>query len=359
MVLVAILLPVMVILAAFAINIAHIESVRTEVQVVTDAACRAASRKYLVTGDKNAALAAARDLSNRNPVGGGFVVPFEQSDLEYGIGARSGIGQPYVFTPASEGNAVRLTTNTLADGGLGINPIFPVLGTSRITPRLTAVNTQGAIDVALVVDRSGSMAYSASETAEFPPAPASAPAGWDLDFVGPVPPNSRWLDLINAVQVFVNETNDSPSDELVSLTVYNEVAEIAIPLTSSYAPIITELNNISDNFESGGTNIGGGMLQGQSALMNASVNRQDASRVVVLMTDGVHNIGTNPVSAANQLNNAGITVFTVTFSDEADQAKMQQVAEICSGQHFHAVNAAQLRDAFREIARSLPSLMTE
>ena len=350
------LLPMMLVLAAFAINVAHYESAKTDIQIVTDAAARAAAREYLLTEDKNLALAAAQELATRNPIGS-YVVPFEMSDLEFGIGVRSGPGTPYVFNNTGGGNAIRITTNTLSSGRSGVSPVFPFFGVNKIQPKLSATSTQGVIDIALVVDRSGSMAYSSSEPAVFPPAPSSAPADWE--FGNPVPPNARWLDLIGAVQVFVNEMNSSPTDEKASLTVYDDNSIVLQNLSHNYAPIVNELHNISSAFDSGGTNIGGGMLTGKSTLSSFTHGRTEATKVIILMTDGVHNIGTSPDSAANSIKNAGVTLYTVTFSDEADQAKMQSVAEQCGGQHFHAVNAAQLQDAFRDIARGLPSLLTE
>ncbi len=357
MVLIAVLLPVMVGLAAFAINLAHIESVNTDLQVATDAAVRAAGREYLLTGDKHKALQAARDLAARNPVGA-FVLPIEASDLEFGIGDRRSTASTYTFDHTGDGNAVRLTTNSLANSAEGISPIFPFIGYSHaIRPKLSAVSTQGIVDIVLVVDRSGSMAYSSSEPAVYPPAPASAPDGWD--FGDPVPPNARWLDLIESAKIFVDELNNSPTEELVALTIYDEEATTLLNLTNNYAQIITELEFISGSYEKGGTNIGDGMLHGSSALNSMSFGRDEASKVIVLMTDGVHNIGRSPASAANEIANNGITLFTVTFSDEADQTSMQSIAQTCSGQHFHAADAADLRNAFEQIARSLPTLLTD
>jgi hypothetical protein len=38
---------------------------------------------------------------------------------------------------------------------------------------------------------------------------------------------------------------------------------------------------------------------------------------------------------------------------------MQQIADITGGTHYHAVDAQQLNEAFRNIARRLPSLLTQ
>ncbi|QDT09242.1 vWA domain-containing protein [Stieleria marina] len=357
MVLVAVLLPALFALSALAINIAHMESASTDIQIAADAAVRAASREYVLTGDEQSSLAAARDLAARNPIGN-FVLPVNSGDLEFGISDRASANTPYTFTPSGAGNAVRLTTRTLASPGEGIDPVFPFFGSAfQIGPTKSAVSTQGVIDIALVIDRSGSMAYSASEVAEYPPAPASAPPGWD--FGDPVPQNARWLDLIASTQVFINELNDSPVQEFLSLTIYDHESYTPVQLSTDYDAVKTKLINISSSYEAGGTNIGGGMYQGRSALLNTTYSRSHASKVIVLMTDGVHNYGTHPMSAAYSVANSGITLFAITFSDEADQYLMQDVADRCGGQHYHAVTATQLQEAFRSIARSLPTMLTK
>ena len=313
-----------------------------------------------MTGDQGHALAAAQEAAARNPIGS-YVVPITAMDLEFGASTRDDPAAPYQFTPSdlNVGNSVRLTTRTLAssaDGGIA--PVFPVFGASMmIHPQRTAVSTQGVIDIALVVDRSGSMAYSTTEIAQYPPSPLAAPAGWD--FGDPVPPNSRWLDLIAAVQTFHTELNDSPQEELLSLSVYNNESSTLQKLTLDYPLVLSELDAISIQFDSGGTSIGQGMYEGLAAVTDPVLSRSHASKVIVLMTDGVHNYGTTPASASYSVADAGVTLFTITFSDEADQTAMQEIAERCGGQHFHAVTALQLQEAFRKIARSLPTLLTQ
>ncbi|TWU02625.1 vWA domain-containing protein [Stieleria varia] len=357
MVLIVILLPALFALAAFAINVSQMESVGTEVQIAADAAARAAGKVYAITGDESLALQAAQEAAAKNPVGG-FVVPIASTDLEFGISDRASSGDAYSFVPAAQGNAVRLTTRTLATSSSGIKPVFPFFGSSfDIRPERVAVSTQGVIDIALVVDRSGSMAYSSWETAAYPPKPHSAPYGWD--FGDTVPNHARWLDLLGSVQTFIGELNTTPTKELMSLTMYNHNAATAQPLTDEYQLVVDQLGLVSQGFDAGGTNIGGGMQSGLNSLRDPAFARPEASKVILLMTDGVHNYGTNPLWAADSVADAGVTLFAVTFSNEADQVLMQQVAEKCGGEHFHAINATQLQDAFRQIARRLPTLLTQ
>lgn len=358
MILIVILLPALFALSALAINIAYMETVNTDIQVATDAAVRAAGRTYTVTGDQDAALAAAQEAAARNPIGS-QVLPITAGDLDFGESDRPSAGSPYSFNATGSGNAVRLTTRTLNSGAADpIDPVFPFFGSAfEIRPLREAISTQGVIDVALVVDRSGSMAYSSNEVAQYPPNPAAAPPGWD--FGDPVPPNARWLDLIAAVQVFNTELTNSPQQELLSLSMYNHESATHHHLTSDYSQVISKLGEVSQEFTLGGTNIGRGIIEGLGAVTDNSYAREHASRVIVVMTDGVHNYGWHPVSAAGTAANAGVTLFTITFSDEADQSLMQQAAEKCGGENFHAVNATQLQEAFRDIARRLPTLLTK
>lgn len=355
--LVAVMLPVLLALAAFAINIAQMESVGTEVQVAVDAAAKAAGRTYATTGDKSLALEAAREAARRNPIGD-FVIPINSEDLEYGISDRKRESDAYSFKPADNGNAVRITTNSMASGGFGVKPVFPFFDAMiKIRPTKSAIVTQSVMDVALVVDRSGSMAYGASEVAQYPPAPKAAPANWD--FGKAVPKDARWLDLVESVNVFIKEIKETPIEEHISLSVYNDSANRRVSLTKNYHQITNKLNQISKKFDAGGTNIGGGMLNGLKAVTQNGKARRHASRVIILMTDGVHNTGTAPMKAAKNISKSGILLFTITFSDEADQAEMKKVAKECGGEHFHAVNQNELKEAFREIAAKLPTLLTK
>jgi len=360
-VLLAVLLPVLLILSAYAINIAYIEAATAEVQIVVDAAAQAAGRAYIRTGDQAAALAAAQQCAARNPVSG-QVVPFTADDLEFGSSQRESLESSYVFTPLpnnSLGNAVRVTSRSLqtADPPL-LTPIFPSLGTGlAIRPLRTAVSTQGTLDVALVLDRSGSMAYASDEDSNTFAMPAHAPAGWQ--FGDPVPPMARWLDTVVAVDSFLRVLEQTPQLERLSLSTYATDSSTNALLTDQYSDVTAGMHAISQSFQEGGTAIGQGMMEGLAALTDTERSRPYAIRAMVLMTDGQHNSGRSPEAAAWRLRQNGVTLFTVTFSDFADQNRMRRVAHSCGGEHFHATDAVQLQTAFEEIANRFPSLLTE
>ena len=165
--------------------------------------------------------------------------------------------------------------------------------------------------------------------------------------------------LPKAVQVFTDELAASPSDELAAVATYADSGQIELLLTANYANVNNSLVPYTNALCSGSTNIGGGINAGVAALANSSNARPGAVKVLIVMTDGIHNTGTDPLVAAKKAAKQGIMIFTVTFADEADQTKMKAVAKIGQGEHFHAKTGAELEDVFLEIARRLPTLLTE
>ncbi|TWU35018.1 von Willebrand factor type A domain protein [Novipirellula artificiosorum] len=356
MVTVAVMLPVLLLLASIAINLAYIQVIHAKVQIVTDAAARAAGRVYVESGSKQDALAAAQHISSQNPIHN-VVVPISAADLEFGLSQRKTKDQAYTFEVAEAGNSVRLTTDSFAAGaGSSLHALLPGLtGSFEIRPRCTATNTQTTLDVAVIVDRSGSMAFAADEPTGG--TPIAAPEGWN--YGDPVPPNSRWLDLVASVNGFCDELSQTAKVEKVGLVSYANEATREIDLTDDYSLINACNAQISYEFNGGRTNVGDGILQGIAGVTHPTLARPWANNALVLMSDGNHNIGTDPLLAASEAANQQIPIYTVSFSEEADQVLMQQIADMTGGTHYHAVDGAQLNEAFRNIARRLPSMLTQ
>ncbi len=327
------------------------ELARTELQITTDVATRAAGRMLSVTGSEQQAILAAERLMQANPFAN-QTMSLSGSNIVFGVSTRTAANQPYTFKPGKNPNAVQIQAN----GQVKVPMLFPTMGLPiNFRPIKTAICTQSELDLALVIDRSGSMAYGVNEIADGS-MPAGAPLFWN--FGQSVPLLSRWLDAVSAVDTFLDLLNKSTSSERVSLTTYGDSAQLEVNLSSNYFNIKSALFNHTLAFHGGATNIGGGIQAGIKSLADAKLARPWASRVMVVLTDGIHNTGTDPLSAATQAAAEDIMIFTITFSNEADKAKMLQVAEVASGNHFHAVSADQLNAAFKEIANRLPNLLT-
>lgn len=349
--LLVVLLPVVLAIAAYAINVVYMELARTQLQVNTDIATRAAGRTLAVTGDQKQAIAAARRMLQLNT----FVnqrLNVTDNNIVFGASTRTSSSERYSFSLSNNPNAVRFETN----GKVRVPMLFPTMGVPiDFKPVKQAISTQSELDIALVIDRSGSMAFGSGEVAGNYN-PAAAPLGWK--FGDPVPPYSRWNDAVSAVDSFLSYLNTTVHDERVALITYSDTASRDKQLTTNYTLLGASLADISRSFKGGSTNIGDGITFGAAELGNKSTARPWASRVLIVLTDGIWTSGIDPSVAATAAAGQDITIYTLTFSAEADQVKMSEIAAIGRGLHFHAANGTELTEAFRAIAHSLPTLLT-
>jgi Mg-chelatase subunit ChlD len=285
-------------------------------------------------------------------------------DVEFGVSRRSSESQRYTFTAgASPPNAVRVNARRDAQSLSGaVAMVMPTFGAmSHFGLAQTAVSTQVEVDVALVLDRSGSMAFgdledSVTMVAQGRP-PASAPAGWQ--FCNAAPPASRWRNLVTATGAFLVALNASPQIERVSLVTYGSTATRDAELTADYAAVTQGMDAYTQHYCSGSTNIHDGISAGVASLNDPLHARPWAVKVLIVMTDGRRTAGPDPVPAAIAAFDQQITVYAVTFANEADQAVMRSVASAGGGLHYHAATGNELMQLFRTIARRLPTLLTQ
>lgn len=352
MVIMCVLLPITLVLASFCINVVYMEMTRTELQIATDVATRAAGRILSVSGDKTKAEAAVARMLNANPVSN-VALPTSAVDIVYGVSTRKSETERYAFQQkTTDINALMVQTN----GTYSPPMLFPTMGVSlNFRPFKTAISTQTELDISLVLDRSGSMAY-ASDEIQTSALPAAAPAGWA--YGDPVPVPSRWMDTNQAVQDFLGILNGTVHAESVSMSSYSSNGVVDVPLTPNYGDIQIALHNYSAKFDDGMTNIGDGMLQGLKSLGDKKYARAWASRIMIVLSDGRHNTGADPIAAATAVANEDVHIYTISFSSQADTALMQEIADIGSGKHFHASSGLQLQQIFSEIAHGLPTLIT-
>ncbi len=359
LVLIAVVLPLVIILSAFALDVAWMQLVRTELRTATDAASRAAAKTLSMQQNTDDARAAAKDAANRNLVAGAPLI-VSDNEIEFGISRQSSSTSRFTFSPGGNLlNSVRVTGNRTSSSASGpVNLFFgKVLGQSRFEPTQVAISTQLDRDICLVVDRSGSMMRSIVGGST--PGPNCGPAH---------PTRSRWGGLSTAVAGFLSELERTPQQEQCALVSYSSAGnECGISFTTSdinadlafdFLQIRNEMDRLSGRAVKGRTAISAGLQDGIKVLTGPKV-RPFAIKSILLMTDGIHNTGPEPIIPARLAAQKDIVINTVTFSDEADIARMQAVAEAAGGRHFHAPDSAALERIFREIASTLPVLTTE
>jgi len=358
--LMAILLPITLMFSAFAVNIAYLELNRTEMFICADAVTRATGRDFAISGDKTNAMKLGRQAAALNTVNG-QAMQLADSDFVFGEASRPDLTKRYTFDPAGTfPNAVEVTlrkTSLSSNGSLAMTLPMIFGGVSSIEATKTSRSNPLEADIAIVLDRSGSMAYAADEVADGS-TPKSAPTGWV--FGQAAPSKSRWRDAVASVNVFLTEIDKTPMKELVSLSTYNTDAGTDVGLTVDKNSILTAMDKYTTNFYAGGTNITSGLDVGRQTLLS-SASRPYAAKVMVILTDGINNVGTKTqlIDAANLAKSKNIIIYTVTFSNEADKATMAQIAAIGLGKYAHATSSAELQNIFKDIAKGLPLLLTQ
>ena len=85
----------------------------------------------------------------------------------------------------------------------------------------------------------------------------------------------------------------------------------------------------------GSTAISAGIDDGIKVLTGKKI-RPFAVKTMILMTDGIHNLGPEPILSARNAAKKDIVIHTITFSDDADIKRMKDVAAATGGKHFHA-----------------------
>jgi len=168
---------------------------------------------------------------------------------------------------------------------------------------------------------------------------------------------SRWHSLEVGYQAFFEVLDATDQDELVSVSSFSSGARLDVDLTDNYD---TARSIAAEIRPDGSTAIGDGLLEGFDSL-NIPTARLGAIKTLIVLSDGQNRTGTPPIDAANQIiaENPNVIINTVTFGAGADVAEMQTVANIGSGKHFHASNADQLTEVFRELAASQRTLITD
>lgn len=161
----AILLPVLVLLCSFAINVAYMQLASTELKICTDVAAHAGGRAMSIHQSTERAWDFAIEAGGLNTVAGqNLVIPRDEEHLEFGssVRANNGFGR-YEFTSVSKSrvdNGTGRATSLAVTGELNFPLLFTAMpGTSSVSASRRSIATQVDRDIALVLDRSGSMLF--------------------------------------------------------------------------------------------------------------------------------------------------------------------------------------------------------
>ncbi len=312
---------------AFAVDIAYMHLVKSELRSATDAAAKASAETLARTQDIGQALARGKDIAQRNSVANKGLT-LRDADFEFGKSEQDASGK-FVFTRnARPTNSVRVLAKRDRSSANGSVPLFfgRIFNINQFEPEETATATYVQRDIVLVVDRSGSM----------------------LD-------DNKFVGLQDAIRIFNATLRASPVEERVGLASYSTDPTEDVELTDSLALIDTAMSRMRAN---GFTNISGGIDAG-GRIMARGRSRDFVERTMIVLTDGIQNRGRPARLAAIDEVARGTTIHAITFGNDADRRAMQEVARIGNGRFFHAADNSQLAQVFREIALTLSSILTQ
>jgi Ca-activated chloride channel family protein len=362
LVLIAVCLPLLIIMAAFAVDVAWMQLSRTELRTATDAAARAGAKELSMAQSTSAARTRAKAAAKRNLVAGSPLV-LTDADIQIGKSVQSGTNTRFTFSNGgAKPNAVRVFGKKTEGSASGpVDLLFSgVLGVDVFEPTESAVSSQLDRDICLVVDRSGSMMWVLTGGSSYPKGTKECDP--------PHPTKSRWGALASAVEAFLQELDTTVQQENVALASYSsnttecgnkyKISQIDEDMTPDYSKIRSDMTKLSSKPVKGSTAISAGIDEGIKVL-TGSKTRPFAIKTMIVMTDGIHNQGPEPLLSAKTAATKDITIHTITFSEDADIARMKAVAAAAGGKHFHAEDQAQLIKIFRDIAATLPVLTTE
>ena len=340
------LLPIIILFAGFAVDVAYVQRVKTELRSATDLAAKSAAFDLSQFSNSSSATNKAIEIAADNKVGG-QPLTLETMDIVFGNAARQ-IDGTYTFSEAgTPTNAVKVTgrrTTGSADGS--IRSFFGTFyGHPEYQPEIASISAFIDVDICLVLDRSGSMKLPVVDGDPYDPNYQNLPP----------PANSRWVALDGAVRTFLSVMNNSFAAEKVGLVTFGTDVTTDEDLDFDTSLIESELEDRLINVWKGNTDIEAGIVEGESVLTGVN-SRDSATQIMVVLTDGNYTEA-NPVPAAIAAAGQDITIQTITFGEGADQSTMQQIAQEGNGNHYHADTAGDLNAIFQEIAASLTVLI--
>lgn len=122
----------------------------------------------------------------------------------------------------------------------------------------------------------------------------------------------------NRLEVAKNRIRDfvrlRPTDR-ISVVIFSEKVITLLPLTTDPELVDKVLSDISIGYLGSGTNIGDGL----ALSVARAVNSETKNKVIVLLTDGVANLGSmTPMQAAEEAKKYGIKVYTIGLGTDDD-----------------------------------------
>jgi len=161
---------------------------------------------------------------------------------------------------------------------------------------------------------------------------------------------------------------DSRPNDRIGLVIFSSEAFTQCPLTANHSILKNLYAQVYTGMIDDGTAIGDGLATSVNRLRFSSA----ISKVIILLTDGVNNMGAiDPMTAAEIAKLYGIRVYTIgvgtmgtapypfknqfgaiqyqNMEVEIDEALLQQISNLTGGKYFRATNNEKLEAIYKDI----------
>ena len=244
-------------------------------------------------------------------------------------------GAALLGLPASPWLALRWAPPALFAAGL----VFLIAAAARPQKGMSEsrVETEG-VDIVLVVDTSTSMRADDFSTA------------------------TKRMDRLDAAKSVLAQFIQARPDDRLGIVAFAAMPYTIAPLTTDHAWLMLQLDRLQTGMLEDATAIGDAIASGVNRLRDS----QAKTKLVILLTDGIHNAGRlTPPDAAQAAAALGIKVYTIGAGsdqpraagifglmqggNEIDEATLKKIAEITKARYFRATDLKSLEETYRAI----------
>ncbi len=177
---------------------------------------------------------------------------------------------------------------------------------------------------------------------------------------------------LEAAKSIMIEYVDMTPQARLGVIMFSERVFTLIPLTTDLDLVKQSISEINIGFLGSGTNIGDGLALATGRLVLSEAK----SKVIILLTDGVNNVGSmTPLQAAEIASKNDIKIYAIGIGGDEDariplpgdfmgrrryqtipggsidENNLREISSMTGGQHWMATEADSLRNVFREIER--------
>lgn len=172
---------------------------------------------------------------------------------------------------------------------------------------------------------------------------------------------------LDAAKTLAKEFIEERETDRIGLVIFAGESFTQCPLTTDYSVLLDLLSKVKMGVLKDGTAIGEGIANA----VNRMKTSDSKSKIMILLTDGVNNMGSiDPETAAEIARTFGIRIYTIgvgtrgmapypvqtpfgtqyqNMKVELDEDMLKKVASVTGGEYFRATGNERLRQIYKEI----------